>query len=56
MLVHVVTHPEVRVEPDVPVPEWGLSEAGRDHLVGRGAHPWVRLGPAGRTGPATVSP
>ncbi len=27
-----------------------------DPCTGRGAHPWVRLGPAGCTGPATVSP
>ncbi|SDC73160.1 Broad specificity phosphatase PhoE [Geodermatophilus telluris] len=45
MLVHVVTHPEVRVEPQVPVPEWGLSEAGRERLRHLLAQPWVpRLG------------
>ncbi len=41
MLVHVVTHPEVRVEPDVPVPEWGLSEAGRDRPAHLLPLPWV---------------
>ncbi|SFP50628.1 Broad specificity phosphatase PhoE [Geodermatophilus dictyosporus] len=41
MLVHVVTHPEVRVEPEVPVPQWGLSDAGRDRLRFLLAQPWV---------------
>ncbi|HYO35915.1 MAG TPA: histidine phosphatase family protein [Geodermatophilus sp.] len=41
MLVHVVTHPEVRVDPDVPVPEWGLSDAGRARLRHLLALPWV---------------
>jgi broad specificity phosphatase PhoE len=27
-VVHFVTHPEVVVDPAVPVPEWGLSEVG----------------------------
>jgi broad specificity phosphatase PhoE len=39
--VHVVTHPEVRVDPDVPVPDWGLSEAGRDRLRALVGLPWV---------------
>jgi broad specificity phosphatase PhoE len=41
VLVHVVTHPEVRVDPDVPVPEWGLSDAGRARLRHLLALPWV---------------
>ena len=41
MRVHVVTHPEVRVDPGVPVPEWGLSDAGRDRLRHLVALPWV---------------
>ena len=41
MQVHVVTHPEVRVDPAVPVPEWGLSDAGRDRLQHLLALPWV---------------
>lgn len=28
-----VTHPEVRVDPSVPVPRWGLSEAGRARMT-----------------------
>lgn len=41
MLVHVVTHPEVRVDPEIPVPEWGLSDAGRARLRHLLALPWV---------------
>ena len=33
-LLHVVTHPEVQVEPDVPVPQWGLSTLGRRRAQG----------------------
>ncbi|WP_298985122.1 histidine phosphatase family protein [uncultured Roseibium sp.] len=25
-----LTHPEVKIDPDVPVPEWGLSDVGRE--------------------------
>lgn len=25
-----LTHPEVKIDPDVPVPEWGLSDIGRE--------------------------
>jgi broad specificity phosphatase PhoE len=27
-----VTHPEVRVDPSVPVPDWGLSDTGRNRM------------------------
>ena len=39
--MYVVTHPEVRVDPAVPVPEWGLSAAGRERLRHLLAQPWV---------------
>jgi broad specificity phosphatase PhoE len=31
MTVHIryLTHPQVKIEPDVPVPSWGLSDVGR---------------------------
>ena len=41
MEVFFVTHPEVAVRPDVPVPEWGLSPAGRSRLQHLVAQPWV---------------
>jgi broad specificity phosphatase PhoE len=31
--VFFVTHPEVRVDPAVPVPLWGLSDAGRSRMT-----------------------
>lgn len=41
MEVFVVTHPEVAVDPSVPVPDWGLSDAGRVRLTRLLAQPWV---------------
>jgi broad specificity phosphatase PhoE len=32
-VVHFVTHPEVAVDPSVPVPQWGLSEHGRARMT-----------------------
>lgn len=40
--VHFVTHPEVEVDPSVPVPEWGLSSAGRSRLDRLLELPWTR--------------
>jgi broad specificity phosphatase PhoE len=39
--VFFVTHPEVRVDPAVPVPRWGLSEAERARMAGFAALPQV---------------
>jgi broad specificity phosphatase PhoE len=39
--MYVVTLPEVRVEPDVPVPQWGLSALGRHRLRGLLQLAWV---------------
>jgi broad specificity phosphatase PhoE len=39
--VFVITHPEVQVSADVPVPQWGLSPAGRERLRALLAQPWV---------------
>jgi broad specificity phosphatase PhoE len=39
--VFVITHPEVEVQPEVPVPQWGLSGAGRARLACLLAQPWV---------------
>ena len=41
MRVYVVSHPEVAVDPAVPVPSWGLSAAGRARLVHLLAQPWA---------------
>jgi broad specificity phosphatase PhoE len=40
--IFFVTHAEVAVDPSVPVPEWGLSTAGRNRLTHLVAQPWVR--------------
>jgi broad specificity phosphatase PhoE len=39
---HFVTHPEVGVDPSVPVPEWGLSDSGRSRLDRLLELPWAR--------------
>ena len=31
--VFFVTHPEVAVDPEVPVPQWGLSSRGRERMA-----------------------
>ena len=41
MQIYFVTHAEVAVDPAVPVPEWGLSAAGRARLTHLVAQPWV---------------
>lgn len=41
MTLRYVTHPEVVVDPGVPVPEWGLSERGRSRLERMLDQPWV---------------
>lgn len=41
MRVYFVSHPEVAVQPDVPVPHWGLSTAGRARLLHLVAQPWA---------------
>ncbi len=30
---YYLTHPQVMIDPNVPVPEWGLSQIGRDRLA-----------------------
>jgi len=36
-----VTHPQVRTDPNVPVPRWGLSEEGRARAEAFAGHPLV---------------
>ncbi|GAB6902676.1 histidine phosphatase family protein [Kineosporia succinea] len=42
MMVYVVTHPEVQVDPAVPVAQWNLSPAGLERLQRLVAMPWAR--------------
>ena len=44
MLAHYVTHPQVRIDPAVPVPDWGLSGEGRARAAGR-RDPTLGTGP-----------
>ena len=37
-----ITHPQVRIDPEVPVPKWGLSEIGHARAVATAALPWVK--------------
>jgi len=37
-----LTHPQVKVEPDVPVPDWSLSEAGRARIEAVLGRPWLK--------------
>jgi broad specificity phosphatase PhoE len=37
-----ITHPQVRIDPDVPVPRWGLSDAGRARAEAAASQPWAR--------------
>jgi broad specificity phosphatase PhoE len=37
-----ITHPQVRIDPDVPVPNWGLSDVGRARAEMAAAQPWVK--------------
>jgi broad specificity phosphatase PhoE len=36
-----LTHPQVRVDPDTPVPDWGLSEIGRARVEALAGKSWI---------------
>lgn len=36
-----LTHPQVQIDPNVPVPDWGLSSIGRDRAAKAAALPWA---------------
>ncbi len=40
-LVHFITHPDVVIDPAVPVPDWPLSERGRARMAAALGAPWV---------------
>ena len=37
-----ITHPQVRIDPAIPVPQWGLSDLGRDRATRAATRPWVK--------------
>lgn len=38
---YLITHPNVAIDRDVPVPRWPLSERGRERMRAMRAQPWV---------------
>jgi len=40
-IVHFITHPEVAIDPAVPVPDWPLSQRGRQRLRAAIERPWL---------------
>lgn len=40
-LVHFITHPEVTIDPAIPVPDWSLSPRGIARMRAALAEPWV---------------
>lgn len=45
MFAVYITHPQVQIDPDVPVPQWGLSVRGRERAEATAKAGWVgRLG------------
>lgn len=41
MFAVYLTHPQVAIDPDTPVPDWGLSETGRARVEALAGKPWV---------------
>lgn len=42
MFALYVTHPQVRIDPDVPVPQWELSDIGRERAEQAAQSAWAR--------------
>jgi broad specificity phosphatase PhoE len=40
-VAYYITHPQVQIDANIPVPEWGLSEIGRARAAAMLAQPWV---------------
>lgn len=40
-LVYFITHPDVVIDPEIPVPRWPLSERGRERMKTLLAKPWI---------------
>ncbi|WP_457153619.1 histidine phosphatase family protein [Mesorhizobium sp. P5_C1] len=40
-ILYYVTHPQVQVDANIPVPEWGLSDIGRARAVAMLDQPWI---------------
>jgi hypothetical protein len=40
-LVYFITHPDVVIDPEVPVPQWPLSHRGKERMKKLLAKPWI---------------
>ncbi|MGH6616604.1 histidine phosphatase family protein [Sphingomonas sp.] len=40
-IAYYLSHPQVRVDPAIPVPDWGLSDAGRERLSALAGREWL---------------
>lgn len=40
--IYFITHPDVVVDPSIPVPRWPLSERGRERMRSLLGCPWIR--------------
>jgi broad specificity phosphatase PhoE len=40
-LLRFLTHPQVRISSEVPVPRWGLSDVGRTRAEAMARQPWI---------------
>lgn len=43
MFALYITHPQVAIDPAVPVPKWGLSPLGRERAEAAARLPWAKL-------------
>jgi hypothetical protein len=50
-IAYFITHPEVAIDPSVPVPDWPLSSRSIRHMALLLSQPWVRVG-----GPSSAVP
>lgn len=41
-MLYYITHPNVSIEPEVPVPQWSLSDEGQRRAMAMLDQPWVR--------------
>ncbi|QPC94135.1 histidine phosphatase family protein [Mesorhizobium sp. INR15] len=40
-IAYYITHPQVRIDANIPVPDWGLSDIGRTRAFAMLGQPWV---------------
>ncbi|TPK76335.1 histidine phosphatase family protein [Mesorhizobium sp. B2-4-15] len=40
-IAYHITHPQVQIDPAIPVPDWGLSDVGRARAYAMLGQPWI---------------